>query len=121
MKESKKKKCDEKYKDYDMVLGYEDIEEIFQKHNLETVWNRPEGKSSTITLNRDHADFESWQEGLADLDLVGIHTVIFQTNNAKTELQVTELLAKCAAGDNLTLSHRGTDTKLLKTQEITLN
>ena len=55
------------------------------------------------------------------MDLVGIHTVIFQTNNVKTELQVTELLAKCAEGDNLTLSHRGADTKLLKTQEITLN
>ncbi len=75
----------------------------------------------TITLDMDNADFVTWQEGLADLDLVGIHTVIFQTNKAKTELHITELLEKCAAGDNLTLSHRGTDTKLLKTQEIALN
>ena len=75
----------------------------------------------TITLDVDNADFETWQEGLADLDLIGIHTVIFQTNKAKTELHITELLAKCAAGDNLILSHRGADTKVLKTQVITLN
>ena len=36
-------------------------------------------------------------------------------------VQIAELLAKCAEGDNLILSHRGADTTLLKTQEITLN
>ena len=74
----------------------------------------------TITLDMDNADFETWQEGLADLDLVGIHTVIFQTNDAETEIDVADLLDKCTEDAQLVLSHRGSETKLLKTQEISL-
>lgn len=74
----------------------------------------------TITLSRDNADFETWQEGLADLDLVGIHTVVFQTSDAETEIDVADLMTKCTESDQLVLSHRGSETKLLKTQEISL-
>ena len=86
IQESKKKKCDEKYKDYDMVLGYEDIEEIFQKHNLETVWNRPEGKSSSITLNRDQVIFDTL-------------TMNKETVEISTAAQLFEITAAIAGGD----------------------
>ena len=75
----------------------------------------------TITVNMDNADFVTWQEGLDDLDLVGIHTIVFRTNDAETEIQVTDLLRQCAEGDELVLLHRSAETKLLKTQEISLN
>ena len=55
----KKKPCDEKYKDYDMVLAYGDIEEIFQKCNLEGVWERPTGKSESITLTNERISLDT--------------------------------------------------------------
>ena len=63
---------------------------------------------------------QAWLEGLEDLDLVGIHTVIFRTSEAETELRVADLLEKCEAGDSITLNHSGTATKLERTQEIPL-
>lgn len=46
--------------------------------------------------------------------------VIFKTKNAQTEIQVRDLLEKCTEGDQLVLNHRDSETKLVKTQEISL-
>ena len=42
-----------------MVLAYGDIEEIFQKCNLEGVWERPTGKSESITLTNERISLDT--------------------------------------------------------------
>ncbi len=104
--------------------GYQmnEVLKVKDENGTEIDWSETvERGVVTITLDMDNADFETWQEGLADLELVGIHTVILITNGAETELNVSDLLAQCAEGDILCLTHRGSDTKLVKTLEISLD
>lgn len=67
----------------------------------------------TITVMGEEAKLEITASGIRELIADGIHTLVFVTDNAETQVVLDELVKDCADTDEFVISHKGYVTTII--------